>query len=160
MSVARLLLGLLGAVLMAWGIGVPLLGLFGSEAPATVTHVRRLLAERNEALRNRFDYSVSYRFTLPDGRTVEGTTNMVGDYANAPGLRAAQPFRVRYAPFWPRLNTPSIQARPNLEHLIVTGVGWMLAFGLWRGGRKRKGGGKPRKGKANGPPTDRQQAPP
>jgi hypothetical protein len=82
-------------------------------------------------------------------RPLEGATYLPGDYANVPALHRARPFRVRYCPHWPQFNVPSIQARPNLEHLIVTGVGWMLAFGPWRRKtRKRK-----KAGTGSRPPT-------
>jgi hypothetical protein len=132
MRVAQLFLRGLGAALLAWALLTPLLGLFGSETEATVTHVRRQGGERGEALPNRYTFIVSYRFAMPDGRVVESTTQMIGDYANIPALHAARPLLVRYVPIWPSINSLSIQAQPNLEHLLVAVVGWILLFGLWR----------------------------
>ena len=150
MNWARILLTPLGLVLLAWGLVVPMLGLFGAEATATVTATRRLNYERNEPLRNRFNYTINYEFAVPDGRTFEGTTMMLGDFSKVPALLKAQPFRVRYAPFWPVISAPAIQARPNIEHPIVAGVGWLLAFGLWRRKPLRRSNAK-RGGKGTGP---------
>lgn len=136
---AQLFLRGLGAVLLAWALVTPALGLFGAETTAAVTNVRRQGGERGEALPNRYTFIVSYRFVLPDGRVVESSTQMIGDFANIPALHAEQPLRVRYVPAWPALNSPSIQARPNLEHLLVAIVGCVLLFGLWRARPRQRG---------------------
>lgn len=138
MRVAEVLLRVLGAVLLAWAVCIPLLGLFGAETDATVTHVRRQVGERGEVFRNRYIFVVSYHFTLPDRGVVQGSAQMIGDFGDIPTLRAAQPFRVRYVTFWPALNVPSIQTRPNFKHLVLAVVGWMLLIGLWRGKRGRR----------------------
>lgn len=137
-NVGEVLVRALGAALLAWAACMPLLGMFGAETDATVTQVRRLWGERDEALPNRYTYSVSYQFTLSDGRVVDASTQMIGDFGNIQGLNAAQPLRVRYLPFWPALNSPSTLARPKLEHLLIAVVGWMLLVGFWRGKRRRR----------------------
>jgi hypothetical protein len=141
----------LGAALLAWALFTPALGLFGRETDASVTHVRRQGGERGEALPNRYTFIVSYRFVLPDGRVVESSTQMIGDYANIPALHAARPLQVRYVPLWPWINSLSIQARPNLEHLLVAVVGWVLLFGLWRKPGGRGGANRRKKGAALDP---------
>ncbi|HPQ23782.1 MAG: hypothetical protein KDI22_08150 [Gammaproteobacteria bacterium] len=137
MNWPRILLTPLGLLLMAWGTVTPVLGLFGTETTGRVTDTRRLNYERNEPLRNRFNYSINYRFSTRDGRVVDGTTNMLGSFSKVPALRQDHALQIRYFPIWPVINSPSIQARPNIEHLVVLIGGWFLAFGLWR--RKKSG---------------------
>jgi len=136
--VGQWFLRLLGAALLLWGLSMPMLGLFGAETDATVIHIRRQGGERGEALPNRYTFIVSYRFVTRDGRSVESSTQMIGDFANIPALRSAQPLKVRYLPISPRLNSLSVQARPNIEHLLVAAVGWVLMIGLWRGKTKHR----------------------
>ncbi|PLX61796.1 hypothetical protein [Sedimenticola selenatireducens] len=69
---------------------------------------------------------------------------MLGTSFSIPTLHAPGLVKVRYLPLFPHLNTLERQATPNLEHLIVAGVGYLLAFGLWR----KKSSGKGRKRKA------------
>lgn len=138
MNWPRILLTPLGLVLMAWGIVTPTLGLFGTETTGSVTDTRRLNYERNEPLRNRFNYSVNYRFSTRDGRVIDGTTNMLGSFSKVPALQKDHSLQIRYFPVWPAINSPSIQARPNIEHLVVLIAGWLLAFGLWRRKKSRK----------------------
>ncbi|PLY16999.1 MAG: hypothetical protein C0631_00225 [Sedimenticola sp.] len=134
----RIFLTLLGLLLMAWGLGIPLLGLIGETADATVTHARRQGGERDEALPNRYNYVVSYRFTLANEETVEGFTHVVGSPFSLPAGYGGKEFKVRYLAAFPALNTPAQQASLNLEHVIVAAVGYLLAFGLWRKKAKRK----------------------
>ncbi|MCW8883183.1 MAG: hypothetical protein OQK92_12750 [Sedimenticola sp.] len=148
----RILLTLLGLVLMAWGIVTPMVGLFGETTDALITHVRRQGGERNEVIPDRYTHVISYRFTLPDKQTVEGFSYVLGPSfsimtPHAPGL-----IKVRYLPLIPQMNTLEYQAYPNLGHLIVLAVGYLLAFGLWREkktkkARRRVGTGKKTKGK-------------
>lgn len=117
---------------MAWGIVTPMVGLFGETTDALVTHVRRQLGERNETIPDRYTHVISYRFTLPDKEPVEGFSYVLGTSfsittPHAPGL-----VKVRYLPVFPQVNTLEYQAYPNLGHLIVLAVGYLLAFGLWR----------------------------
>lgn len=140
----RILLTLLGLILMAWGVITPLVGLLGETTDARVVHVRRQLGERNEAIPNRYTHVISYRFTLPNRQSVEGFSYVLGTSFSIPTLHAPGLVKVRYLPLLPHLNTLERQATPNLEHLIVAGVGYLLAFGLWR----KKSSGKGRKRKA------------
>ncbi len=51
--ISRIFLTLLGSVLLLWGVGMPLVTGFGTEAAGTITHVRRQLGDRGEAIPNR-----------------------------------------------------------------------------------------------------------
>lgn len=136
--VGQWLLRLLGTVLMLWAFCIPMLGLWGAQTDATVTQIRRQGGERGEAIPNRYTFIVSYRFVTKDGETIENSTQMVGDFANIPALQTAQPLKVRYLAQWPRFNSLSLQTRPNIEHLVVAAVGWLLMFGLWRSKAKHR----------------------
>ncbi len=138
LHVGQWLLRILGAVLMLWGLSIPMLGLWGAQTDATVTQIRRQGGERGEAIPNRYTFIVSYRFVTADGQMIENSTQMIGDFANVPALQTAQPLKVRYLAQWPRFNSLTLQARLNIEHLIVAAVGWLLMIGIWRGKAKHR----------------------
>ena len=137
----RVLLTLLGLTLMAWSVVTPLAGLLGETTDARVTDVRRQLGERNETIPDQYTHVISYRFTLPDRQTVDGFAYVLGSSFSIPSRYGSGLVKVRYLPIFPQINTLEGHAKPNLGHLIVLGVGYLLAFGLWRK-RRRKGGGK------------------
>jgi hypothetical protein len=76
----RVFLLLLGAVLVLWGAGLPMVLWLGAEAPGTVTQVRRQLGDRGEAIPNRYTYTIAYEFRLPNGQMAQGHTQRVGDF--------------------------------------------------------------------------------
>lgn len=93
---ARLLLTGLGFVLITWGVGTPMVALFGTESVGHITHVRRQLGDRGEAVPNRYGYSIAYEFRQPDGSLINGTTHRVGDYFSPKYLAVGRAVRVRY----------------------------------------------------------------
>ncbi|MCW8890804.1 MAG: hypothetical protein OQL20_09125 [Sedimenticola sp.] len=152
--IPRILLTLLGLVLMTWGTVTPMVGLFGETTDAKVLSVRRQLGERNEALPDRYTHVISYRFTLPNRQSIEGFSYVLGTSFSVATNHAPGLVKVRYLPLIPQINTLEKQAYPNLEHLIVLAVGYLLAFGLWRKkkpkqGRRRAGKAKTKEDKRN-----------
>ncbi len=139
---------------MAWGIVTPMVGLFGETTDAKVLSVRRQLGERNEALPDRYTHVISYRITLPNQQSIEGFSYVLGTSFSVATNHAPGLVKVRYLPLIPQINTLEKQAYPNLEHLIVLAVGYLLAFGLWRKkkhtkGRKRVGQAKKTENKSD-----------
>ena len=63
----RIFITLLGIGFLAWGISTILLGLIGESETAVITNIRREQGERNEVIRVRYTYNISYTFTLPNG---------------------------------------------------------------------------------------------
>ncbi|BBF91617.1 hypothetical protein BLTE_03020 [Blastochloris tepida] len=137
--ITRLALAALGILLVAWGLGMPLVATFGAEAEGRVTHVRRQGGERGEAVPNRYTYAIAYEFRLPDGTLAEGVTQRVGD-AFAPRLsEGGRPLKVRYLPSFPRISTLGWRWENAIENLIVAAVGSLLIVLPWR---SRKGAEK------------------
>lgn len=102
----RILITLLGIALIIYGVGMAMLGFVGTRATAVITSIRRQGGERDEAVPGRYTYSIGYRFALPDGRIVDGSTTRIGDsvYVKATGTSTAP---VRYFAFFPYFN-PSL----------------------------------------------------
>ena len=98
----RVFLLLLGAVLVLWGAGLPMVLWLGAEAPGTVTQVRRQLGDRGEAIPNRYTYTIAYEFRLPNGQMAQGHTQRVGDFFAPRDMAVGKPVRVRYLPGAPR----------------------------------------------------------
>jgi len=135
--IGRVFLVALGALLLAWGAGESLIGLFGAEATGSVTSMRRQLGDRAEALPNRYAYSIGYAFRLPDGTRIEGTSQRIGDFFS-PKLGQGSLVRVRYVPLFPRLSVMEWGIGSLIEALIVAAVGVVLIRLGWRPGRKVK----------------------
>lgn len=121
----RLLLTLLGAALILWAAADLALGLFGERATAAVTHIRREGGERAEAVPNRYTYSISYTFVLPDGKEIHGVTKKIG---NAVYLKADGTGRmaVRYFRAIPYVNAPEKSPPFSLGQPIMAAAGIFL----------------------------------
>lgn len=130
-TIARCLLGALGISLMAWGIGMPIVALFGAEAQGQITQVRRQLGDRGEAIPNRYAYVISYEFRLPDGTLAVGVTHRTGDYFSPRWLTKGKVVQVRYLPGLPRISEVDWQWGAAVECLIVAAVGWLLVYLPW-----------------------------
>ena len=124
--ITRLFLTLLGAVLLLWGVGMPLVAWLGPEAPGTITHVRRQLGDRGEAIPNRYSYAIAYEFRLPDGSTVQGNTYRIGDYFSPRNMAVGRAVRVRYLPGLPWVSDIQTHWTASWEHFIVAVVGAVL----------------------------------
>lgn len=121
--IARFFLTLLGTVLLLWGVGMPLVAWFGAEAQGTITHVRRQLGDRGEAIPNRYSYAIAYEFRLPDGRAAHGNTYRVGDYFSPRNIAVGQAVRVRYLPGFSWVSDIQSHWAASWEHFIVAAVG-------------------------------------
>jgi hypothetical protein len=119
------LLSALGILLMAWGIGAPLVALTGAEAQGRITHVRRQLGDRNEAIPNRYAFAITYEFRLPDGALRTGTTQRIGDFFSPGRLGVGSPVTIHYAPF---------ATRP-----VRDGLAFRLTHRKYPGGGRRSG---------------------
>ena len=125
---ARALLSALGILLMAWGIGAPLVALTGAEAQGRITHVRRQLGDRNEVIPNRYTFAIAYEFRLPDGTLRTGTTQRIGDFFSPGRLGVGSPVTIRYAPFAPGLSVMDWRLGSLIENILAAVVGAGL---LW-----------------------------
>ena len=123
----RILITLLGIALIIYGVGMAMLGFVGTRATAVITSIRRQGGERDEAVPGRYTYSIGYRFALPDGRIVDGSTTRIGDsvYVKATETSTAP---VRYFAFFPYFNALESQTGPGGGQLIVTIAGVFIIF--------------------------------
>ena len=127
---------LLGAVLLTFGAGRPLLGLVGPQASGVVTNISRTVSiedERND------DISISYDFTLPDGRTISGLSTKSTKRFGQIGIAEGQPLVVRYVPGMPQLNVASWDAKYSLGNILIGAVGFLiLAPSRWLRRKRQK----------------------
>lgn len=123
----RILITLLGIALIIYGVGMAMLGFVGTRATAGITSIRRQGGERDEAVPGRYTYSIGYRFALPDGRIVDGSTTRIGDsvYVKATGTSTAP---VRYFAFFPYFNALESHTAPGIGQLIVAAAGVFIVF--------------------------------
>lgn len=124
--ISRVFLILLAAELLLWGVGMPLVAWFGPQAQGTITHVRRQLGDRGEAIPNRYSYAIAYEFRLPDGRTAQGNTYRVGDYFSPRNMAVGNAVRVCYLPGLPWVSDIESHWAASWEHFIVAVVGAVL----------------------------------
>ncbi len=114
----------MGLILASYAVVAPMLGFFGAKATAHITDIRRCRGERNEAVRNRYDYGVGFYFKLPNGERVEGGTTVVGSSYSA-GI-AKGPATVYYFPAWPRIHVLEREAGLTWDKPILLAVGIAL----------------------------------
>ncbi len=121
----RLLLSLLGVSFILWGLTDIMLGLFGESATAIITNVRREGAERNETIRGRYTYIISYSFTLPGGQNISSSTRSIG---NPVFLKADGKSKViiKYFSFSPYINAREQDTKPGIGQLVLIAIGGFL----------------------------------
>jgi len=124
---ARIFITLLGFAFIVWGLATITLGLIGNNATALITDIRREGGERNEVKRGSYTYNISYTFTLPNGKSVNGFTKTIGNaiYLKADGKSKAP---VKYLSFFPYINALERDTNPGLGQLILIAVGFFLIF--------------------------------
>ncbi len=123
----RIFITVLGVAFIVWGISSIMLGFFGQKESALITDIRREGGERNEAIRGRYTYNISYTFTLPNGKIVNGFTKRIGDsiYLKADGKSKAM---VKYFSFFPYINALEQDTKPGLGQMILIAIGCFLIF--------------------------------
>jgi len=115
---------LMGLLLAGYAVFAPLLKVIGTRTIGVITEVRRQGGERDETIRNRYNYGVGFYFTLPDGRKIEGGATVVGSAFSA-GIPKG-PVAVRYLPACPRIHLLERFTRFSLNHVVLCGVGALI----------------------------------
>ncbi|MGI1660178.1 MAG: hypothetical protein ACRKFN_14655 [Desulfitobacterium sp.] len=119
---SQIVLSLLGVAFIFWGSGSLALGISGEQTTAVVTDIRREGGERTDVKPGRYTYNISYTFTLPDGREINGFTKKISDgvYKKADGTSTIQ---IRYFPGFPYINATDKDTglRTGPFALILTG---------------------------------------
>ena len=103
------------------------LGFTGEEDTAVITYIRRQGGERKEATPNRYTYSISYTFTLPDGQKIDGFTYKIGYavYVKVCNTNMST-VPVRYLKAFPSINTLEREAGLKAGNLILVCAGIIL----------------------------------
>ena len=120
----KIFLVLMGLILITYAVGTPLLKFFGVHTIGTITDIRRQGGERDQTIRNQYNYGVGYYFILPDGQRIEGGTTVVGNSYNA-GI-AKGPVAVCYLKFFPRISILEKDTNISVSNFILSGVGILL----------------------------------
>ena len=132
----RLFISLIGILFILWAIASLSLGFIGKEATAVVTNIRREGGERNEGIGGRYTYNISYPFTLPNGKKVNGLTKKIGSavYLKADGTST---IAVRYLGIFPYINHTAGKSRLNAGQIIMMAVGLFLVIIVNRAPKRR-----------------------
>ena len=125
--IPRILITLLGIGFIFMGMSQAILGFIGKIAPAVVTDIRREGGERTDGKPGRYTYNISYTFTLPDGKEVNGFSKHIGDsvYLKADGTSTV---RVRYFPAFPYINAMERDAGLGVGQVVLMIAGGVLIF--------------------------------
>jgi len=123
----RFFISLLGFAFIAWGLTTVTLGLFGEKEIATITNIRRERGERNEVIRGKYTYIISYTFTLPGGKNISGSTRHIGDavFLKADGKSKTA---VRYFSSFPAINALERDTKPGFGQLVLVAIGCFLIY--------------------------------
>ena len=124
-SLPRILISFLGAAFILWGAISVALGVFGEQTTAVVTHIRREGGERADVKPGQYTYNISYTFTLPDGRKVNGFTKKIGDaiYIKTDGTATTQ---IRYFQGFPYFNAMAKDTGLGVESLVLILAGGIV----------------------------------
>lgn len=134
----RILITLLGMTLILWGTGKIALAIIGEPSTAVVTHVRREGGERADTKPGLYTYNISYTFTLPDGKEINGFTKQIRDgvYLKADGRTTT---KIRYLPGFPYFNALESEVGLGVGCLVLIVVGGALVFLTVRPAKLDKG---------------------
>lgn len=134
----RILITLVGAVLILYNVGSPLLGVIGEKGVAVVTSIRRQGGERDESVPGRYTYYVGYTFTLPSGQKVDGSTTTISGavYLKADGTTTMP---VRYLKQVPLISMPEQDTKPSVGNFISIGLGMLIIFVVNKKTKTRNG---------------------
>lgn len=138
--VFKIFLIIIGIGLLLYGMMMPLLSVIGDRTLGAITVVRREGGERDEAIPNRYSYSVGYEFLLDNGTVISGNTKAIGNAYNA-GISKGQA-SIRYLKIFPHLNALESDTDPSIVHVILLAVGVsIIVINL----RSRHGGNQQRR---------------
>lgn len=123
----RILITLLGGSLILLGVSRIALGVIGESETAVITHIRREGGERTDGKPGRYTYNISYTFTLPDGREIDGFTKQIGDgiYQKADGTAS---IKIRYFPAFPYINALERDVGMGAAQFVLIAAGGVLAL--------------------------------
>ena len=123
----RILISFLGVAFILWGVMNISLGIIGKPASAVVTNIRREGGERKDGRPGRYTYNISYTFTLPDGKVINGFAKKIG---NAVYLKADGTGRmpVKYFKEMPYINSSAEDSQFSIGQVILIGIGVLLIF--------------------------------
>ncbi|MGV8137928.1 MAG: hypothetical protein AB2L20_22185 [Mangrovibacterium sp.] len=124
---SRIIITLIGVAFIVWALTLVVLRFAGERETAVIDTVRRELGRRSEANPNRYIYNISYTFTLPNGKAINGFSRRVGGagYFKASGVSTAP---VRYFSFFPYVNALEEDAEPGYKQLIMIIAGGVLIY--------------------------------
>jgi hypothetical protein len=89
--------------------------------------VRREGGELTDIKPGRYTYNISYTFTLPDGKEINGFTKQIGDgvYLKADGTSTVQ---IRYLPGFPYFSALEKEVGMGVGPLVLIVAGGVLVF--------------------------------
>lgn len=122
----RFLIRLIGLVLILYSLYSVSIGLFGSETVGTITHIRRIMGERNESIPNRYTYSLGYQFYVSEHEYTGSSTIIASPiYIKVTDKNLIEIKYIKNAPF---LNLLSREADINIGKFIMIGFGSFLIY--------------------------------
>ncbi|MGI6498242.1 MAG: hypothetical protein ACOX0U_05400 [Oscillospiraceae bacterium] len=137
----RVVLTVLGALLIAYGLYSTFLGIIGTEVAAQVTNVQPQGKFNDKSLTGgRGTVEVSYTFSLPDGRTISGasTYGTDVDYSDPSKAAALETISVHYLSFFPQINKASVLTGFQADTLVFPAIGLLIILMInWRAARHK-----------------------
>lgn len=114
-------------MLIIFGMVRVTLGFIGEKDTAIITSIRRQGGERNDPVPNRYNYSIGYTFTLPDGKKVDGFTYKIGNavYVKVSGSNTSTT-TIRYLTALPQINAPESDTGFSMGNFIIIGAGILV----------------------------------
>lgn len=136
-KIGAIFICIIALMLILYGLLHIFLGYFGEKDTAIITSVRRQGGERNEAIPNRYTLVISYRFTLPDSKDIDGFSYKVGSPVYVKVSDTTPSFvSIRYLKAFPYLNALEIDSGFKAGNLVIVGFGFLM-ISLLKSNRKQ-----------------------
>ncbi|MDD2481742.1 MAG: hypothetical protein PHC44_03450 [Lutispora sp.] len=118
---------IIAIMLILYGLIHISLGIVGEKDTAIITNIRRQGGERNESVPNRYTYVVSYSFTLPNGKKVDGFTYKIGSavYVKISDSNISMA-PVKYLNALPQMNALESETGFKMGNIIIIGTGIVI----------------------------------
>jgi hypothetical protein len=122
----KLIIGAVASLFLLYGIFLSTLWIVGNKTQARITDFRREMGERDETIRNQYNYVYAYEFTVA-GKTYSGNSKKVMGPVFL--KNSGNSFiKVHYLKCCPVLNGPETDFSPQYKLLIYFGIAAVLYY--------------------------------
>lgn len=126
-SFLKLLILLIAASSIIWGLILISLGFLGVSVTPQKVDTRRLLGERNETHPNKYAYAIYYEFFTAEGELISGHTRSIGN-----SYSVEKPRKIFYFNTYPQINAPEKDCGIGTYPIALLCIGSLIIWAVSR----------------------------